>query len=112
MKRIATISFVLSFAPWLATASLYAFALVARLKLGHWPYYNSPDPKLLELPLLMNWVVLCYFVSTVLVVVVLPVLVALPVSKRTKWATFVLLSGVASWVAEFQFGQSLNWLMD
>jgi hypothetical protein len=41
---------LLSWLPLAALAPLFAFILIARLKVGHWPNYGQPDPGTLHLP--------------------------------------------------------------
>lgn len=116
----------LSLLPLVCYAALVAYAVYATSVVGHWAYYNHPDPK--ELPLRPLLSVVSYIVlAGVLSVIVLPVFYAiqrLTVESKIRARNIKLrvpallyLMGATVWISDLTLTLTdhhslISWLID
>ena len=102
---------------WAYPVSLYVYAAVAAVIVGHWPSYGQPDPKDLQLPALHLAVAAGFYVSACAApawAVCFPVCARVRSWRSVRWHTACFATGVAVlFVSLFldPFG-ALNWYAD
>ena len=91
-------------------------------EVGHWPYYNHPDPKNLEMPLYYGTAAIAFLV-TVLFFVLIPITLVItglvkwkmwaPKKKRILVTSLVLYSfGLGVWVIDGRVSGLATWILD
>ena len=98
--------------PLVAFSALGGFATIARIRVGHWPYYSNPDPKDLNLPFFHVAALVSYPVALVSVPLgLLLVVLAWDTLRRRDVAVFAL--GSALWAFFLPTtGRLFEWLID
>jgi hypothetical protein len=88
------------------------FAIIAAIRVGHWPYYSNPDPKELHLPLLHGAALLSYPLALLIMPIGLGfVFLGWGALKRRDVLVFAV--GAAGWVFMFPIiGGLFVWLID
>ena len=98
--------------PFIAFLALAGFATVARVRVGHWPYYSNPDPKDLDLPLLHAAALLSYPIALVSIPACLFVVI-LAWNSMKRRDVFMVMLGVALWAFILPItGPLFEWLID
>ena len=98
--------------PLLTFVSVIGFAIIAAIRVGHWPYYSNPDPKDLRLPLLHGAALLSYPVALLTIPICLGV-VFLGWGALKRRDVLVFTVGAAGWAFMFPIiGRLFEWLVD
>lgn len=122
-KRVSLrLTQILSLIPLVGYLLLLSLAIKSYLSTGHWPFYNHPDPKQLNLPFLYHCVGVS-LIASIIAFLATPLFIAIhwirfgnekqKPRERLRFALLFYLLSISTWGIDIMFGSNLiTWYID